>query len=232
MGPRVSGAAPCAPAWGCLLALTQRNDNGTIATRPPAPAGLGGGELAGVGDEGDAEGLGVVLLVGEAVDGAHDVVALDDLAEDGVVAVEVRRGRDDDAEVGAVGVGPHVGHGEQPGAVVPQREAARVVLEVAPEHALGVGARLVDEVVDDAVEAVALEVVPPPRALAPRRHHPLLPRAQRAEVLRRPRRVRRVQHEHQPPRVRAVDLDVEEHPAPGRRRRQRQGGGGSRRQPG
>ena len=58
----------------------------------------------------------------EALDLGDDVHALDDLAKDGVAAVEpVRLGRRD-KELAAVGVGAGVGHGEQAGAGVLQAE--------------------------------------------------------------------------------------------------------------
>jgi hypothetical protein len=62
-----------------------------------------------------------------------------------------------DAEMRCVVVGPHVGHAQKSLAVVHQRGASRVVLELSPEDGLRVHARLVDEAVNDAVEVGSLQ---------------------------------------------------------------------------
>ena len=54
-------------------------------------------------------------------------------------------------------------------------EAPRVVLECAAKDAVGVGPRLDDEAVDDAVEGSPLEGVLPARALVALRDNALLP---------------------------------------------------------
>src|SRR5208337_2383048 len=42
----------------------------------------------------------------------RDILAFDDLAEDGVAIVEVRRGRNSDEKLAAIGAGAGIGHGE------------------------------------------------------------------------------------------------------------------------
>ena len=51
----------------------------------------------------------------DLLDAADDVHAVDDAAEDDVLAVEERRRRARDEELTAVGVGAGIGHGEQKG---------------------------------------------------------------------------------------------------------------------
>ena len=83
-----------------------------------------------------------------------------------------------------VGVGAEICHGEQTRAVVLEPEPARIVLELAAEDELRPRPRLVDEPIDDPVEAPALEPVRLSRALCARGNDPLLPRAQGPEVFR------------------------------------------------
>ena len=73
-------------------------------------------DLAAVGDDD--------TLLGGARRGAHplhrhdDFHALDDVAENNVLAIEPRGGNSAEEELGAVGVGAGVGHGEDARAVV------------------------------------------------------------------------------------------------------------------
>jgi len=58
----------------------------------------------------------------------HYLFAFSDFAEDCVLAVEPRTGYEGDKELGAVGVGAGVGHGEQVGLVVAEQEVLVVEL--------------------------------------------------------------------------------------------------------
>mmetsp|Transcript_19742 Transcript_19742/g.45447 ORF Transcript_19742/g.45447 Transcript_19742/m.45447 type:complete len:229 (-) Transcript_19742:550-1236(-) len=138
----------------------------------------------------------------ELVDRVHDVDALDHLAEDSVPAIEVRCGRDDDGEMARVGVGARIGGREQARLVVLKREAARIVVKGAsPHRAHTLHACLINEFIDDPVEAHALKVV----LATP------LAGAHGTEVLCRARRLRGVEDEDDPAGGLAVDLDVEVH---------------------
>ena len=115
-----------------------------------------------------------------------------------------------DEELGAVGVGPGVGHGEHPGGRVVAHEL--LVGELVAVDGLASGpvapgevAALAHELRDDAVEGGALVV-----ERLPGLPHALLARAQRAEVLGRLGHLVRVQLHHDPPRRRAADRHVEE----------------------
>ena len=50
-----------------------------------------------------------------------DVLSFDDLTENGVPVIEVRRGSDGDEKLAAVGIGPGVGHGKFAGLGMLQR---------------------------------------------------------------------------------------------------------------
>lgn len=86
-----------------------------------------------------------------------DIHAIDDLAKDGVLAIEVRRGGQGDEELAAVGAGPAVGHGQDALAGVSAR-GVELVLELAAVDGLAARARarrvaaLDHEARDDAVE--------------------------------------------------------------------------------
>ena len=56
--------------------------------------------------------LGLPALGAHALQLLHDIHALDDLAENNVLAVQPRGLRRADKELGAVGVGTSVGHGQ------------------------------------------------------------------------------------------------------------------------
>mmetsp|Transcript_23324 Transcript_23324/g.59676 ORF Transcript_23324/g.59676 Transcript_23324/m.59676 type:complete len:284 (+) Transcript_23324:256-1107(+) len=139
----------------------------------------------------------------QRVDLLHHLDARHHLAKHHKVAVQVRGGREHDGEMCRVGVGAGVGHGHHALPVVLERQPPRVVLERAPVHAVRVDARLVDELVDDAVKGGALEAVLAARALVAHGHHAPLPRAQLPEVLGGQRRGVREQHHahlaHVPP---------------------------------
>jgi hypothetical protein len=170
-------------------------------------------ELAAVGDLdllGGAAGAGPDLL-----DGLDDVHALDDLAEDDVLAVEPGGGDGADEELGAVGVGPGVGHGEDAGAGVLADEL--LVGELLAVDGLAAGAvaagevaALAHEVGDHAVERRPLVVE---RLAAPARA--LLAGAERAEVLRRAGHLVGVQLHHDLPGRGAADGHVEENAGAG-----------------
>src|SRR5829696_1682622 len=120
---------------------------------PPAPPPL---PVLLDGDSFEAEVLdravhGVAVDRGHGVDDLH---AVDDLAEDGVLAVEPGRRHLGDEELGAVGVGPGVGHGQVAGtveAVGPADLVLELVAGAAPAGAERVAA-LDHEVGDDPVE--------------------------------------------------------------------------------
>lgn len=57
-----------------------------------------------------------------SLDLSDEVLALGDLTEDDVLVVQPRGDDGGDEELGSVGVGSSVGHGEQEGLVVPQLE--------------------------------------------------------------------------------------------------------------
>jgi hypothetical protein len=112
----------------------------------------------------DGDGLGGLSGLGaDLLDGLDDVETLDDLAEDDVLTVEPRGLDGADEELGAVGAGASVGHGEDTGASVLEVEV--LVLELLAVDGLSAGAVAAGEVTtlkhelgDDAVEAGALEV--------------------------------------------------------------------------
>ena len=129
---------------------------------------LGGVQFSAIGDDDGFARLAVRPPHG--LHRLHDVEALDDLAEHDVLAVEPWRGDGDDEELGAVGVGPRVGHRQGPPARVPSHEVlVRELLAVdglAPGAvALGEVAALAHELGDDPVERAPF-VVQVPAALA------------------------------------------------------------------
>jgi hypothetical protein len=145
------------------------------------------------------------------LDGLDDVHALDDLSEDNVLAVEPRGGHGADEELGAVGVGAGVGHGEHPGARVLADEllvGELLAVDGLAAGAVAVGevAALAHEVGDDAVEGGALVV----ERLAPPAHA-LLARAEGAEVLGGAGDLVGVQLHHDAAGRGAADGHVEEH---------------------
>lgn len=116
--------------------------------------------------------LGPVLLVhldGLDLGQGGQAVVADDLAEDGVEPVEVRRLVEGDEELGPVGAGALVGHGDHAPLGVLERRADLVVKGAAPDGAaafwvlgrrgVGWGARLGHEARDEAVEGRAVVVV-------------------------------------------------------------------------
>jgi hypothetical protein len=91
----------------------------------------------------------------------NDVLALDNSSEDDVLAVEPGAGDEGDEELGAVGSGAGVGHGQQVGDIVLLLEV--LILELGTVDGLASGAVLVGEVTalshevgDDAVEGGSL----------------------------------------------------------------------------
>ncbi|GIX62261.1 pentatricopeptide repeat-containing protein [Babesia caballi] len=99
----------------------------------------------------------------QLLDGAQRLHALHHLAEDHVLAVEVRRGHEGDEELRVVGVGAAVGHAEQPalGVLVDERlvvELVAVDADAARAVAVGDVAALHHEALDEPVELVALVV--------------------------------------------------------------------------
>merc|ERR1719195_2517316 len=148
---------------------------------------------------------GLAALGAEGLDLLDRVHALDDLPEDDVLAVEPGGLGRAQEELAAVGVGSSVGHGEDPGPGVLQLEV--LVLELHPVDGLaaravpcGEVAALAHEVGDDAVERRSLEA------------EALLPGAQRAEVLARPRGHVEAQLHDDLAQLLAAGLDVEEDP--------------------
>jgi len=138
-------------------------------------------QLSGVGDDdglGRRPALGALLL--HRLD---DLLALSDLAEDGVLSVEPRGLDGGDEELAAVGVGTRVGHGEEVGLGVLQGEV--LISELRSVDALSTSSvtagevtALTHELGDDSVEFASLEVeVLAPLALA------LLTSAEGTEVL-------------------------------------------------
>ena len=109
-----------------------------------------------VGDDGRLGGLsgaGADLL-----ESLHNILSFEDLTENGVSAIEPGGGREGDEELGAVGVGASVGHGEKEGLGVLQGEV--LVSELVAVDGLATGAVAVREVAtlgheagDDSVEA-------------------------------------------------------------------------------
>lgn len=72
----------------------------------------------------------------EALDLLDEVLALGDLTEDNVLAVQPRGNDGGDEELGSVGVGSSIGHGEQERLVVPELEV--LVGELVSVDGLGV----------------------------------------------------------------------------------------------
>ena len=95
-----------------------------------------------------------------AFDGVDDVLAFGRFSEDGVFSVEVRGGAMGDEELGSVGVGSGVGHGEDAGLVVTTVGLALALELVAGASGAGAsGAAALDhEVGDDAVKFQAVVV--------------------------------------------------------------------------
>jgi hypothetical protein len=75
-----------------------------------------------------------------------EVLTLGDLTEDDVLAVQPRGNNGGDEELGSVGVGSSVGHGEQEGLVVPQLEV--LVGELVSVDGLSTGTVVVGELTD------------------------------------------------------------------------------------
>src|SRR6185437_473176 len=97
----------------------------------------------------------VHAVAGEFADFLHHVVAFGDFAEDGVLAGEPAGVRNGDEELGAVGVGAGVGHGELAGLGEAVRRALGLVGELVAgaAHAGAFGVSALDhELRDDAVE--------------------------------------------------------------------------------
>mmetsp|Transcript_3605 Transcript_3605/g.12008 ORF Transcript_3605/g.12008 Transcript_3605/m.12008 type:complete len:216 (-) Transcript_3605:75-722(-) len=168
-------------------------------------------QLPGVGHDHGLRGL-VPLPHGlHLLHPAHHVHALHHFAKDHVLPVQVRGLLERDEELGAVGVGPLVGHGQEPRAVVREREG--LVLKGGAVDGLAPGAVLVLEVPALAHEALHDAVEDGPlvaQARAP------LPGAEAPEVLARARGHVVVELHHDPPRGQEADLDVHEDPRSGR----------------
>ena len=142
------------------MAATHAVSPVTTRARAPCLERLGRLDLAAGVDEDVDERL-VAAVGARVLDGVHDLHALDDLAEDDVLAVQVRRGHRRDEELRAVGVGARVGHREQSGARVLDHEV--LVRERAAVDGHGAGAvagkdvaALQHEAADHAVEGHAL----------------------------------------------------------------------------
>jgi len=106
----------------------------------------------------------------------HNLLSLHNMPKDSVLAVQPVAGHERDEELGAVGVGAGVGHGELVGRAVGKREvlvSEFVTVNRLPPSAISFGEvpALTHEAGDDAVERRALVA------------EALLPRAQLAEVL-------------------------------------------------
>lgn len=134
---------------------------------------------------GDLDHLGALAAGGrtDGLDSCNNVHALGDLAEDDVLAIEMGGGHGGHEELGAVSIGPGIGHGQKPGLVVTKSEL--LVFELAAVDGLtatagplGEVATLEHELGDYAVEYAVLVV----QRLA-RLPHALLAGAESAEVL-------------------------------------------------
>jgi len=102
---------------------------------------LASGTLASASDRDDellTSGVGTLSL-----DLPDEVLSLGDLTEDNVLAVQPRGNDGSDEELGSVGVGSSVGHGEQEGLVVPQLEV--LVGELVSVDGLSTGTVLIGE---------------------------------------------------------------------------------------
>ena len=103
---------------------------------------------------------GLTVASGVALaDALHDIHAADDAPEDAVFAIEVGRGAKGDEELGAVGIGAGIGHGEDASTVVLEGERASFVVKFVAGAAGACAswvATLGHEVADDAVEGCAV----------------------------------------------------------------------------
>ena len=139
-------------------------------------------ELAAISDDAGLE-RSVRGVGAGGLDGLNDVHALDDLAKDDVLAIEPAGDDGGDEELGAVGVGTAVGHGEEAGLGV--AELVVLICELVAVDGLAASAvaagevtALDHEVLDDAVELGALVAEGLPGAAGA-----LLAGAESAEVL-------------------------------------------------
>lgn len=99
----------------------------------------------------------------EVLNLAHDRLAIDHLAEDDVLAVEMGRGDSGNEELRAIGAGTGIGHRQQEGLLVLQLKV--LILELLAVYALAAGAvasgeitALDHELLDHTVETGALVV--------------------------------------------------------------------------
>jgi len=104
---------------------------------------------------------GLSRLAAEALSGLDDVVAINDLSEDDVLSVEPGGLGGADEELGSVGVGTSVGHGQDSGGIVLELEV--LILELVAVDGLASSSVVVGEVTalahevgDDPVEDAAL----------------------------------------------------------------------------
>jgi hypothetical protein len=213
---------------GARLGLGRRRDGRRRGRRGLGGCGRGGGrgrlgqclrlglrlrlDLPAVDDARGAGGLSAARA--DALEGPDDVLAAQDLAEDDVLAVEVRRGVEGDEELRPVGVLAGVCHGEEQGPVVAELEVlvgegAPVDALAARPVALGEVAALRHEAGDDAVEGAA----PEGQGLAELAAAPL-PRAECPEVLRGARNNVGEELEGHALRLVGADGDVEEDDRP------------------
>ena len=141
-------------------------------------------QLPGIHNDGLAQGLTVLHLVSQLIDGNRNIQAFNYLTKDGVVAIKMGCRCHDDGEVGTVCIRSHICHREETSAVMLQSKTTSVILKVAAEHTLSMRPCLVDEVVDNTVEGVAFEVIWLAGTFVSSRYYPFLSGAQRAEIFR------------------------------------------------